>query len=487
MTVYCSKCGKKLGILASKYKSEDGSVMCSSCLKEYKREQEELKRREELRRQGELRKQKKENREIMKERISTYLINKDPKIFGYISRLCCEAFWIESFLDKISQKEILELHMDRDIEEYNLYNYQKENFTTLLSDQWDKIQAINQAVLNKAIKERPECVDFIQDNIFDHESYSYDTPPYIEKSHDFLRHCRFKYRDWLHKLKSSKKSRLHISELDEIVENIKICENILDFLDDLEKMYKVVEKMGIEPDYLEILTVFSEVIREIVNKESKAFNEKMDNDLEPFYEEISIKLEKGEDLTEEDLIKEFIKKWNREEYDSWFVSLCISRCCHKFGLTYYDALIEEVKEELEFEEFEEQNLGASPQKQKIEIGDFTELTGYEFEDYLKNLFELLGYTAVQTPSSGDQGADLILSKDDEKIVVQAKKYDGKVPNKAVQEIAAAKNYYDADRAMVVTNSSFTKSAIELAFSNDVELWDGRKLKNVIEDLEKGKR
>ena len=41
--------------------------------------------------------------------------------------------------------------------------------------------------------------------------------------------------------------------------------------------------------------------------------------------------------------------------------------------------------------------------------------------------------------------------------------------------------------MIVTNSSFTKSAIELAFSNDVELWDGRKLKNVIEDLEKGKR
>jgi len=85
--------------------------------------------------------------------------------------------------------------------------------------------------------------------------------------------------------------------------------------------------------------------------------------------------------------------------------------------------------------------------------------------------------------TGDQGADLILSKDGEKIVVQAKKYAGKVSNKAVQEIAAAKKYYNADRAMVVTNSAFTKSAIELAFSNDVELWDGRKLKTIIEDLE----
>ncbi|RJS84478.1 restriction endonuclease [Methanophagales archaeon] len=168
----------------------------------------------------------------------------------------------------------------------------------------------------------------------------------------------------------------------------------------------------------------------------------------------------------------------------------VSRLLNKFNFTCeadeVKELIEKIKEEIELEEFE-QNLGTPPQKQKIEIGDFTQLNGYEFEEYLKNLFELLGYTAVQTPSSGDQGADLILSKDDEKIVVQAKKYDGKVSNKAVQEIAAAKNYYNTDRAMVVTNSSFTKSAIELAFSNDVELWDGRKLKNVIEDLEKGKR
>ena len=57
----------------------------------------------------------------------------------------------------------------------------------------------------------------------------------------------------------------------------------------------------------------------------------------------------------------------------------------------------------------------------------------------------------------------------------------------MQEIVAAKNYYDADKAMLVTNSSFTKSAVELAFSNDVELWDGRKLKRVIKDLESKKK
>ena len=53
MAVYCSKCGKKLGILSAKYKAEDGSVMCVYCLKEYKTKQEELKRKEPEQRQEE--------------------------------------------------------------------------------------------------------------------------------------------------------------------------------------------------------------------------------------------------------------------------------------------------------------------------------------------------------------------------------------------------------------------------------------------------
>ena len=186
-----------------------------------------------------------------------------------------------------------------------------------------------------------------------------------------------------------------------------------------------------------------------------------------------------------------MKKYPDEDND--FVVIASKFLLEKFNFKYnqnqVEKLIEKIKEEnkkikeeIEIEEFEQNLLNPSTQKQKIGIEDFTTLNGYEFEEYLKNLFKVLGYTAVQTSLSGDQGADLILSKDDEKIVVQAKKYGGKVSNKAVQEIAAAKNYYEADKAMLVTSSSFTKSAIELAFSNDVELWDGRKLKSVIKRM-----
>ena len=99
------------------------------------------------------------------------------------------------------------------------------------------------------------------------------------------------------------------------------------------------------------------------------------------------------------------------------------------------------------------------------------MTGEEFEEYLKAQFERQGYKVRLTPRSNDYGADLVLTRNKEVTVVQAKRYQGNVGNKAVQEIVAAQAYYDADRAMVVTNSYFTNPARKLAEANDVELWD----------------
>lgn len=114
-----------------------------------------------------------------------------------------------------------------------------------------------------------------------------------------------------------------------------------------------------------------------------------------------------------------------------------------------------------------------------EICDIDCMSGLDFEKYLKNLFVKLKYSTELTPASGDQGADLIIYKHNKKIVVQAKCYSSFVTNKAIQEVVAAIKYYHADYAMVVTNSYFTKSAIELAEVNNVELWDRNKLLEVI--------
>lgn len=113
------------------------------------------------------------------------------------------------------------------------------------------------------------------------------------------------------------------------------------------------------------------------------------------------------------------------------------------------------------------------------IDTVDKMSGEEFERFLAAHFEKLGYGVKTTPKSGDYGADLVMKKGGEKIVLQAKRYTGNIGVAAVQQIVGAKGYYGAQKAIAVTNRYFTKNAIELANKDDVELWDRNRLKEVM--------
>lgn len=110
------------------------------------------------------------------------------------------------------------------------------------------------------------------------------------------------------------------------------------------------------------------------------------------------------------------------------------------------------------------------------------ITGIDFENVLKELYEALGYIVQTTKTSGDQGADLVVERDGIKTVIQAKYYSSSVGNSAVQEVVASKKIYGAEKAVVITNNSFTRSAIELANANEVQLIDGLELNALIDNL-----
>lgn len=105
------------------------------------------------------------------------------------------------------------------------------------------------------------------------------------------------------------------------------------------------------------------------------------------------------------------------------------------------------------------------------VEDIDRLSGRDFERLLTQVFAERGAKVVLTPKCNDWGADLVVEKDGVRTVVQAKRWSKRVGVKAVQEAYSSKPVYRAERAMVVTNSSFTRSAIELARKCDVELWD----------------
>jgi len=109
-------------------------------------------------------------------------------------------------------------------------------------------------------------------------------------------------------------------------------------------------------------------------------------------------------------------------------------------------------------------------------------SGEEFEEYLCAVFRHRGYRVETTDASHDFGADLIASRSGYRMVVQAKRYQKNVGVEAVQQVIGSMRYYDADYAMVVTNSYFTASAIKLAEANDVLLWDRDQLEAIREGV-----
>jgi len=108
---------------------------------------------------------------------------------------------------------------------------------------------------------------------------------------------------------------------------------------------------------------------------------------------------------------------------------------------------------------------------------FDELDGAGFEALLKRLYEGDGYSAQLTGKTGDQGGDLVVVRDDGKKVIQAKyRRNLTVGNDAVQQVIAAKGVYNCPGAVVITNSTFTPEAEELARIHGVELVDGKLLR-----------
>lgn len=117
--------------------------------------------------------------------------------------------------------------------------------------------------------------------------------------------------------------------------------------------------------------------------------------------------------------------------------------------------------------------------------DFSTMSGYAFEEYCARLLRSKGYRDVDvTPKSGDFGADIIaIGADGKKTCFQCKNYQNPVGVKAVQEIIAAKAYYHCDVAAVITNSSYTEAAKELARETGVILMDVGRAKQRVFSLD----
>lgn len=116
-------------------------------------------------------------------------------------------------------------------------------------------------------------------------------------------------------------------------------------------------------------------------------------------------------------------------------------------------------------------VAVGQENRHVDIEDIDEMSGDEFEQAVCRLFCKMGYSAYVTKQSGDQGVDVVAERGSVRIGIQTKRYGYPVGNSAVQETIAGRAFYGCTGSMVITNSTFTKSAIELARVNSVVLWD----------------
>lgn len=105
------------------------------------------------------------------------------------------------------------------------------------------------------------------------------------------------------------------------------------------------------------------------------------------------------------------------------------------------------------------------------MSEIDQMSGVEFEELLYHLLGQQGYYVKLTPKSGDFGADLILRKGNDLIVVQAKRYSDNIGVTAINEVVGAAGYYKANKKWVVTNRYYTNAAIVQGHKNRVKLFD----------------
>jgi HJR/Mrr/RecB family endonuclease len=103
------------------------------------------------------------------------------------------------------------------------------------------------------------------------------------------------------------------------------------------------------------------------------------------------------------------------------------------------------------------------------------MSGVEFEQYVASLLPSQGYTHVQLTEHYDFGLDIIAEKEGLLWGIQVKRCSAPVKLAAVRQAVAALKHYGCDRAMVITNSSFSPAAQDLAASNSCILIDGHQL------------
>jgi restriction system protein len=112
---------------------------------------------------------------------------------------------------------------------------------------------------------------------------------------------------------------------------------------------------------------------------------------------------------------------------------------------------------------------------QVELADVDGMDPLAFEALVAALLNAQGFQTKLTPATGDFGVDVVATNGTRRIAVQVKRYGRTVSADAMGEVLVGMPHYGCNECMVVTNSTFTRPAIEAAALHPCTLVDRREL------------
>jgi restriction system protein len=119
----------------------------------------------------------------------------------------------------------------------------------------------------------------------------------------------------------------------------------------------------------------------------------------------------------------------------------------------------------------------------LKLAQLAALSAESFEEFVAEVFEVLGYEVERVGGSGDLGADLRLRRRDGLLAVVQCKYhkQGVVGSPTLQKFLGTIHHTKSHKGFFVTTSTFSLAAEKFAAGHPIELLDGPRLVELIHD------
>ncbi len=146
-----------------------------------------------------------------------------------------------------------------------------------------------------------------------------------------------------------------------------------------------------------------------------------------------------------------------------------------------EAEVRELKEQIRDGRERVERQYRQARRADLKLAQLASLTPESFEEFVAEIFEALGYEVEQVGGSGDEGADLRLRRGDGMLgVVQCKYHKrGVVGSPVLQKFLGTIHHTLSHKGYFVTTSTFSLAAEKFAAEHPIELVDGPRLVELV--------